>query len=209
MQSILQISRLHQQAAHTLRCAEDKRSSPILEHETPSEDDRREEVKGDTVEAGAARTSDDAFPIQAEKSIANFIPGVEVRQRTAAESISNNDGDGLVFVVRWEGPDDPMNPQKWPIPRRAVATMLVSLLAFAISAASSADAPVTSQSSTAYHVSEVPGSLTTGCYLMGIGVGSLFAGSFSETLGRNIVYAGAMLIFIVGGDTAALFGEFH
>ena len=36
-----------------------------------------------------------------------------------------------------------------------------------------------------------------GLYLVGIGLGSLFAGPFSETFGRNAVYTGGMIIFMI------------
>lgn len=34
-------------------------------------------------------------------------------------------------------------------------------------------------------------------FLIGFGVGSLFAGPFSDTLGRNIVYMGSMILFMI------------
>lgn len=203
MQSILQINRLRRQAERAIHCAEDKRSCPNFEH-GPSTEDKHDDIE--TRETQETQTPDSGPVRSVDQPIASFIPGVEVRQRSVAETVGDHDGQGgLVFIVRWEGPDDPMNPMNWPLSRRAVATALVSLLAFCISAASSADAPVTRQSSVAYHVSQVPGSLTTGCYLLGIGVGSLFAGSFSETLGRNIVYAGAMSVFMVGRAATTVF----
>ena len=86
--------------------------------------------------------------------------GILVRDREDHEG-----GEGLVFVVGFDGLDDPQEPHNWGLPRRVAATMVVSLIAFSVAAGSSIDAAVTTQSSAAYGVSEVPGSLTTGMFL--------------------------------------------
>ena len=44
------------------------------------------------------------------------------------------------------------------------------------------------QATAAFGVSEVTESLATGIFLIGFGVGALFAGPVSETIGRNPVY---------------------
>ncbi|KAI4840583.1 MFS general substrate transporter, partial [Aureobasidium sp. EXF-8845] len=47
-----------------------------------------------------------------------------------------------------------------------------------------------------FGISEVAESLATGLYLIGFGAGALFAGPFSETLGRNPIYIVTMAIYI-------------
>ncbi|MCJ1231991.1 hypothetical protein MMC12_008672 [Toensbergia leucococca] len=118
------------------------------------------------------------------------LEGVKVRERTSEEGES-----GLVFVVGWDTPDNPMNPHNWSMVCRIVTTIMVCLILTVVSATSSIDAAVKPQSSQAYHV--VAGNLTTGCYLIGFGTGALVAGSFSETFGRNVVYIISMFIFII------------
>ncbi|GAB7348615.1 hypothetical protein MBLNU459_g6992t1 [Dothideomycetes sp. NU459] len=75
--------------------------------------------------------------------------------------------------------------------------MVVALVAAAGTAASSIDAAVLPQYSEYWHVSEVAGTLATALYLIGFAVGSQFAGPFSETLGRNIIYIVTMFIYML------------
>lgn len=95
---------------------------------------------------------------------------------------------GQVFVVGYEGDDDAMNPHNWSRAYRIWATVLIASIALIVGWASSIDSGALSQAATDLHVSEKAESLATGVYLIGFGAGSLFAGPFSETLGRNIVY---------------------
>lgn len=64
-------------------------------------------------------------------------------------------------------------------------------------AASGIDATVLPQAASSLGVSEVAESLATGLYLVGMGMGSLVAGPFSETFGRNAVYTCSVAIFMV------------
>ena len=109
---------------------------------------------------GLATAATDGTQCTGPIIIKQSLEGIVVRDRENHEG-----GGGLVFVVGFEGPDDPQEPHNWSLPRRLAATMVVSLIAFSVGAASSIDAVVTPQSSAAYGVSEVPGSLTTGMFL--------------------------------------------
>ncbi|KAM6509357.1 hypothetical protein FSOLCH5_012358 [Fusarium solani] len=73
-----------------------------------------------------------------------------------------------------------------------MVTLQVGLISAAVGAASGIDATALPQAAKEFGVSDVVESLATG-----IGVGSLFAGPFSETFGRNAVYIGSMLIFAI------------
>lgn len=120
------------------------------------------------------------------------MTGINARARRTNESEA-----GHVFVVDWEGPNDPLKPHNWPTTRRVRATVIVALVAAAGTAASSIDASVLPQYSEYWGVSEVAGTLPTALYLMGFAVGSQFAGPFSETLGRNIIYIITMFIYML------------
>ncbi|KAK1971562.1 major facilitator superfamily transporter [Colletotrichum sublineola] len=125
-------------------------------------------------------------------ALGRVMTGIHVRDRTGAEGHG-----GSVFVVGWTGPDDPLDPHNWPTAKRIGATLQISMIALFIGAASGVDATVLPQAARALGVSEVAESLATGLYLVGMGLGSLVAGPFSETFGRNAVYGGAMAIFMV------------
>ncbi len=53
------------------------------------------------------------------------------------------------------------------------------------------------KASAEFGVSEVTESLATGLFLIGFGVGALFAGPFSETIGRNPVYITTLSLYMV------------
>ncbi|CAD0113425.1 unnamed protein product [Aureobasidium uvarum] len=132
------------------------------------------------------------------------MTGINARLRATNES-----ENGHVFVVEWEGSHDPLKPQNWSTTKRMWATVVVSLVALAGTAASSIDAAVLPQYADYFHVSEVAGSLATAMYLIGFAVGSQFAGPFSETFGRNIIYIVTMciyMLFLLGCALAPNFG---
>ncbi|XHG01691.1 hypothetical protein AWENTII_005060 [Aspergillus wentii] len=70
-------------------------------------------------------------------------------------------------------------------------------MAFIVGAASSIESGVLPQNSAAFGVSEVVASLATGLYLLGFAAGSLVSGPLSEILGRNVVYAGSLTLFMI------------
>ncbi|KAL5589674.1 hypothetical protein FOVSG1_011541 [Fusarium oxysporum f. sp. vasinfectum] len=116
--------------------------------------------------------------------------------------------EGKVFVVGWEGPDDPLDPHNWSVGRRIGVTLQISIIALFVGAASGIDATVLPQAAESLGVSEVAESLATGLYLVGMGLGSLIAGPFSETFGRNAVYIFSMAIFMIWIMASALAPNF-
>ena len=85
------------------------------------------------------------------------MTGINARLRATNESET-----GHVFVVEWEGHHDPLKPHNWSTGKRLWATVVVSFVAVAGTAASSIDAAVLPQYAQYFHVSEVAGSLATG-----------------------------------------------
>ncbi|WKT52616.1 MFS transporter superfamily [Fusarium oxysporum f. sp. vasinfectum] len=124
--------------------------------------------------------------------LARSMAGINIREGSAHPELT-----GPLFIVSWEGPDDSLNPRNWSVSRRVIVTLQVGLISTAVGAASGIDATALPQAAEDFDVSEVVESLATGLYLIGIGAGSLFAGPFSETFGRNAVYIGSMLIFSI------------
>ncbi|KAK9368835.1 major facilitator superfamily domain-containing protein [Lipomyces kononenkoae] len=113
-----------------------------------------------------------------------------------------------VFIVDWDGEYDPANPHNFSTFRRVTATLIVAIIAFVVGMASSIDSAVLPQAAADLRVSEVAESLATGIYLIGYGVGALFAGPFSETLGRNIVYIATLAMFSIFIMASALAPNF-
>jgi MFS family permease len=142
------------------------------------------------------------------------LTGIHARDRTTHEGKGSK-----VFVVGWEGKDDPLNPRNHSTISRVLATLILAMIGFVVIAASSIDTAILPQASAEFGVSEVVESLATGrfaqayfspyiqqyltgylsigLFLAGCGVGSMFSGPFSETFGRNIVYIMTMILFMI------------
>ncbi|KAJ5124449.1 Major facilitator superfamily domain general substrate transporter [Penicillium bovifimosum] len=84
------------------------------------------------------------------------------------------DNGEVVFLVGWKE-NDPSNPLNWSLLRKWMVMLTCCLVAIAMTVPSSVE----------------------GIFLIGIGVGSLFAGPFSETFGRNVVYFTALILVIL------------
>ena len=130
------------------------------------------------------------------------LTGINVRTRAEKE------GGGIsrtkVFVVGYQGPDDPLSPHNWSTGKRALTTILVSLIAFIVGYGSSTDSAVIEQASLEFRVSQVTESLATGLYLVGFGCGAFFAAPLSETVGRSPVYIVTLFFFMAFQMASAL-----
>ncbi|KAM0720743.1 hypothetical protein Q7P37_004880 [Cladosporium fusiforme] len=115
------------------------------------------------------------------------IPGITLSQTKDSKD---------VYIVDWESPDDPQNPQNWSTARRLGTTIILFFLAFVVTAASSIDSAVLVPASADLGVSEVTEALGgTAMFLIGFGCGSLFSSPLSELVGRYPVYLGALSLF--------------
>jgi hypothetical protein len=128
------------------------------------------------------------------------IPGITLMQ----------DPSGKVYYqVDWAGPNDPFNPKKWSTSHRVSATLLVCLVAFAATVASSIDSAVLTSATAEFGVSEVAESLATALFLVGMGFGALLLSPLSELLGRYLVYLISLFVFgcwILGAALAPNYG---
>ncbi|KAJ4388187.1 hypothetical protein N0V93_008794 [Gnomoniopsis smithogilvyi] len=158
-----------------------------------------------TTATAAHRVATAATQYTARAALGHSLTGIHARARHTHEGRKGMP----VFVVDWASPTDPLNPRNWPLTRRVSCTLQISLIAAGVGAASGIDATVLPQAAASLGVSEVAESLATGLYLVGMGLGSLIAGPFSETFGRIRVYCGSMCVFmamILGAGLAPNFG---
>ncbi|KAK2774665.1 major facilitator superfamily transporter [Colletotrichum kahawae] len=175
----------------------EERPGQVLE---PSGDSSAESSNAEDIErVGTTRTQ-----YSEGTALGRVLTGIHVRDRTAHEGHG-----GRIFVVGWAGPDDPLDPHNWSLARRIGVTLQISVIALFVGAASGIDATVLPQAAKDLGVSEVAESMATGLYLVGMGVGSLIAGPFSETFGRNAVYIvsmGVFMLWIMASGLAPNFG---
>lgn len=100
------------------------------------------------------------------------------------------------IIVDVQGDNDPIDPQNWPLLKRARTMAILSTLVFTQAWAGACDSIGNRRASARFHVSPVAEDLSTAIYLFGIGSGCLFVGPLSQTLGRNPVYLGFTLVYL-------------
>ncbi|KAB8226978.1 MFS transporter [Aspergillus alliaceus] len=124
------------------------------------------------------------------------IPGIRlIDNPNSREELSH------IFFVDWENNKDPLSPRQLSLATRVAVTLIVTSLAFVVSASSSIESAVVPQSTADYGVSEVVAALFVGIFLLGFATGSLISGPPSEILGRNAVYlvsTSLFMIFVMG-----------
>ncbi|KAJ5535753.1 hypothetical protein N7513_008939 [Penicillium frequentans] len=163
-------------------------AAPQNPYDTPGETDSDEQIQPHDLHAvSSVRTRHSA-----RTALGYALGGIHARDRATHEG-----GDGKVFVVGWDGENDPLNPCNYSTQSRVITTLMVAAVAFVVTVASSIDSAILLQASEEFGVSEVTESLATGAFLIGFGLGCLIAGPFSETFGRNVVYMGSLAIFMI------------
>ncbi|KAJ5111332.1 hypothetical protein N7532_001867 [Penicillium argentinense] len=141
---------------------------------------------------------------QESQDFENSTPDLSSAGVDVQKQLGSKDQPAHLLIVGWEGENDPQNPRNWSLSSRLTATLLVSALGWVVGAASSINSGVLPQTTAAFHVSDVVGSLVTGLYLLGFAAGSLVSGPLSEILGRNAVYTGSLTLFMIFIMGAAL-----
>jgi hypothetical protein len=160
----------------------------VVHQQEPIEEPKREEAEeadndddddDDDFELANARRTLSRISTQQSNGTAlgQTLSGIEVRKRSTREG-----GDGNVFVVGYEGPDDPLDPHNWPTMKRIAYTSIIASIGAVVGFASSITSSALPQASEEFGVSSVVESLATGMYLFGFGLGGLFAGPISETV---------------------------
>ncbi|KAK4555815.1 hypothetical protein LTR86_007035 [Recurvomyces mirabilis] len=137
-------------------------------------------------------------------ALGRALTGINIRKRSTKEG-----GEGNVFIVGYEGPHDENDPHHWSYWTRIPCTFLIASIGCVVGIASAIDSSALPHAAAEFGVSEVVESLATGLFLIGFGVGALFAGPISETVGRNPVYIVTLAVymcFILGSALAPNIG---
>ncbi|EME82671.1 uncharacterized protein MYCFIDRAFT_2811, partial [Pseudocercospora fijiensis CIRAD86] len=182
---------------HVLRnTAAEKDDNQEPAEDTPTAEEQDDDDDGDDYELAAHRTTGALSRISTQQSagvrLGQVLTGIEVRKRKTIEG-----GDGQVFVVDYEGPDDPSDPHNWTMLKRIRCTSIVASIGCVVGLASAIDSSALPQAAAEFGVAEVVESMATGLFLIGFGCGALFAGPISETVGRNPVYIATLAIYML------------
>jgi hypothetical protein len=91
-------------------------------------------------------------------------------------------------LVEWDGNLDPERPRDWPLITKICICTIVFINAFVLDWSSSIDSQARSKITASFVVSKKVESLSSACYIFGIGIGALSAGSIAQAVGRNPIY---------------------
>ncbi|PWW76715.1 MFS general substrate transporter [Tuber magnatum] len=101
----------------------------------------------------------------------------------------------------WDGPNDPENPQDWPLFKRCYHTLVPALFNFPVTLGTSIYTPGVPRIIAHFHVSRTAAFLPLSLYSLGLAFGPVLGAPISETHGRKAVYLGTFprsLLFSVG-----------
>ncbi|PVI06532.1 MFS general substrate transporter [Periconia macrospinosa] len=102
-------------------------------------------------------------------------------------------------LVTWSGPDDPSNPQNWPMWQKVLVTFILCFWTFAVYVGSSIYTSSQEAVVEIFGVSHVEGALGLSLYVLGYGLGSLIFSPLSEipAVGRNPPYFISGFLFVI------------
>ncbi|MCJ1392627.1 Citrinin biosynthesis cluster MFS transporter mrr1 [Xylographa bjoerkii] len=103
-----------------------------------------------------------------------------------------------LYLVTWDGPDDPGNPMNWPLRKKILVTLAFSMTTFVITFSSSVFSTATQVTAIEFGVSEEVMTLGTSLFVLGFAIGPLIWGPFSELYGRTIpLFTGYIIMGIL------------
>jgi hypothetical protein len=130
-------------------------------------------------------------------------------QTTHHTTTAHEPASRIVTAQDWSGPDDPENPQNWPLFKRCMHIFPIAFLSFAVTAGSSMITPSTPEIEEHFKVSRTASILSLSLFVLGLGLGPTIAAPLSEKFGRSAVYKSSGLIymlFIMGAGFSKSFG---
>ncbi|KIN05524.1 hypothetical protein OIDMADRAFT_38051 [Oidiodendron maius Zn] len=88
-------------------------------------------------------------------------------------------------LIEWDGPDDPDNPMNWGRTKKWIVTVMLGLMTFCVTFASSVFSNATVPTAKEYGVSTEVTTLGTSLFVLGFAIGPLIWGPGSEAFGRK------------------------
>ncbi|KAK6852223.1 major facilitator superfamily domain-containing protein [Apiospora arundinis] len=104
-----------------------------------------------------------------------------------------------VLIIGWYGPDDPENPQNWPVGLKHLIALQLCLLNFAVYIASSIYVPGEASLIAEFGISEIVATLGLSLFTLGYGFGPMLWSPLSEMpkIGRSGIFFWTLFAFIL------------
>ncbi|OCK86379.1 benomyl/methotrexate resistance protein [Lepidopterella palustris CBS 459.81] len=115
-----------------------------------------------------------------------------------------------IHIVDWFGPDDPDNPKNWSQRKKFFVTFEICLLTFSVYIGSAIYSAGIQGVMKQFGVSQVAATLGLTLFVAGYGLGPLVWAPMSEIppIGRNPVYIGTLIVFVLFQIPTALASNF-
>ncbi|KAK0489256.1 major facilitator superfamily domain-containing protein [Armillaria novae-zelandiae] len=149
-------------------------------------------ICGDTDKSGE-RISRPGTQLTREDTMA--IDGAEELAEKKVDDVLKSDP----YTVGWYGDDDPENPRNWSPAKRAFVAFNISLLTFSVYIGSAIYTPSIPGIMADFNVTLAKATLGLTLYVLAYGIGPMFLSPLQELpkLGRNPVYMGTLLLFVI------------
>lgn len=105
----------------------------------------------------------------------------EIRKQRAERAREGNDPN----LIEWDGPADPENPLNWKVGKKWMVTVVLGMMTFCVTFASSVFSNATIPVAEEYGVSTEVSTLGTSLFVLGFAFGPLCWGPASEIFGRK------------------------
>ncbi|KAF2144207.1 uncharacterized protein K452DRAFT_223480 [Aplosporella prunicola CBS 121167] len=119
------------------------------------------------------------------------------RQKTREEPQQPEKQEKDPNLVEWDGPDDPENPMNWSTKYKWMITILMGMVTFTITFASSVFSTATMVAAQKFNVSTEVMTLGTSLFVLGFAFGPIIWGPFSELYGRKYPLFAGFFIFAI------------
>lgn len=106
-------------------------------------------------------------------------------------------GDEEKYEVKWDGPDDPMNPRNMHRATKWLITFTVAFCSMCVTCTSSLYTMTYNQLDRDFADSRIVTTLGLSLFVFGLGLSPMFLGPLSEFYGRRPIYIGAFLFFTI------------
>ncbi|KAI0467764.1 MFS general substrate transporter [Xylaria cf. heliscus] len=115
------------------------------------------------------------------------------------ELTTHNGNDEEILLVHWYGPDDPENPQNWPVMWKHAMMFQLCVLNFGVYIASSIYVPGEPDLMAEFDVSVIVATLGLSLFTLGYGVGPMLWSPLSEMpkIGRSRIFFWTLFAFVV------------
>ncbi|PWW79757.1 MFS general substrate transporter, partial [Tuber magnatum] len=102
-----------------------------------------------------------------------------------------------IFLVTWDGPDDPANPQNWATGKKFLVMIILCVNTFCVTIGSADVSPAINRVKLQYGISTEVATLMLTFYVFGWATGPLIFSPASEIFGRNSVYRPTWALFVL------------